>query len=178
MRKLIPLIPGLLVIASLAACSWMGIGHHEDDGETLYADRSPSSLRTPIENGEISRDEAEWDSIQTITCSFRTHDTDHDQVKSFKFHFDLDQVKQSSWAERVNVGNGMEVYVNLWSFHEYTLGLRDVRAPASTETRLTETKGVWSATAERTMGDLNKINFQAKLFHNAGGKSFEIRCPE
>lgn len=172
MRKLIPTIPGLLVILGLSACSWMGLGSSDEERRDL------ASLRTPIaDEGEMARDEETLSYEQVINCRINATGPVQFQ-RDFKFHLNLEQLRQASWAGRINVGNGLEVYVNLWSFHEYTLGLKDVRAPASTESRLAETKGVWSPSYERTMGDLTKIRFQSKLFHHAGAQSYEVRCPE
>lgn len=172
MRRIITAFPAIMMVASLAACSWMGLS-----GERMEQRRSLASLKMPIDDSpEYARDEEAFSYQQVVDCTFTAHGP-IELVKNFKFHFDLEQLHQSAWAERVNLGNGLEVYVNLWSFREYTLGLKETRSLASGDSRLAESKGVWSPSAERTVSDLGQIRFQTKLFHRNGEQTYEVRCP-
>jgi hypothetical protein len=171
MRNLTSILPAIFMFLSLAACSWMGFRSEHTEQR-----RSIASLKMPEDSAEYARDEESFGYQQVVDCTFTARGP-VELVKNFKFRFDLEQLHQSSWAERVNLGNGLEVYVNLWSFREYTMGLREVRSLASNESRLSESKGVWSPSSERTVSDLGKIRFQTKLFHRNGAQTYEVRCP-
>lgn len=175
MKRIFIILPGILTLLGLAACSWLGLSA---DTQERSHKRSLASIKNPVEGGsEIARDEEILDYEQVVTCKFSAEGPEN-YSKLFKFHFDLDQLHNSSWAERVVVGKNLEVYINLWSFREYTLGIKEIRAPASSDGKLVEAKGLWSASSERTVADLPKLRFQAKLFHRNGKQSYEVKCPQ